>query len=342
VRRLRGAFGVRPAVVGLGLVVSVGFAYVAVRRARLDEVWAALAESDYAWIAPGLAALAAWFFMRAERWRSLFAAARRPPLRAAASALFVGYLFNNILPARAGEAARIVALNRRAGAPLAETTATVVIERIFDVLSLLLLLFVGLPWLPDLAWIRAAALFGAVLVLALAAAILILARFRERPLRFVFRQLGRLPGVSEDRLQQAPANFVHGLLGLRDVRTALVAFAWTTASWIVLGVGFWSVMLAFDLGLSPLAGELVVIGVGLALILPSSPAALGVFEGATVIVLSAYGVSDSRALSYALVLHALNLLPFLVPAPLLLRPYGGLLRRARAPDRGARAADAET
>ena len=64
----------------------------------------------------------------------------------------------------------------------------------------------------------------------------------------------------------------------------------------------------------------MVIGIGLSMILPSSPAALGVFEGATIVCLGAYGTGDSRALSYALVLHALNFLPFLVLAPLILRP----------------------
>jgi uncharacterized membrane protein YbhN (UPF0104 family) len=61
------------------------------------------------------------------------------------------------------------------------------------------------------------------------------------------------------------------------------------------------------------------------MILPSSPAALGVFEAATVVALKAFGLDDSLALSYALVLHALNLFPYLVAGPLVLR---GSLRRS--------------
>jgi glycosyltransferase 2 family protein len=95
---------------------------------------------------------------------------------------------------------------------------------------------------------------------------------------------------------------------------ALVSFAWTTLSWIVLSFAFWLVLKSTGIGLSPLAGALVVIGIGLAMILPSSPAALGVFEGATVVVLAAYGVDESQALSYALVLHAMNVLPLFAVA----------------------------
>ena len=93
-----------------------------------------------------------------------------------------------------------------------------------------------------------------------------------------------------------------------------MAFLWTTGSWIVLGFSYWFVMRAFDLGLSPVAGELVVIGIGLAMVLPSSPGAIGVFEAATVVVLKAYGVDNSVALSYALLLHALNVIPLFAVA----------------------------
>jgi glycosyltransferase 2 family protein len=82
-------------------------------------------------------------------------------------------------------------------------------------------------------------------------------------------------------------------------------------------------MLGFDLGLSPAAGLLVSVAVGVAMVLPASPAALGAFEAATVVALDAYGVPRSEALSYALVLHALNLVPFLVAGPLALRAGSG-------------------
>jgi uncharacterized membrane protein YbhN (UPF0104 family) len=188
----------------------------------------------------------------------------------------------------------------------------VLVERAFDVLSLLVLLFVTAPWLPHVSWLKAAAVLAAVLAVGLGAAILLLARYGDRPLRFLFRPLGRLPFVPPSSAERAPGDFLEGAVGLLRARTGIVGLALTTLSWIALAVGFWLVMLAFHLGLSPLAGLLVVVASGLAMILPSSPAALGVFEGATVVAVTAYGVDSSRALSFALVLHALNFLPFIV------------------------------
>ena len=107
----------------------------------------------------------------------------------------------------------------------------------------------------------------------------------------------------------------------------------TTTSWVVLGISSWLLLRGFDLGrhLSPIAGILVVIAIGLAMILPSSPAAVGVFEAAVLVALNAYGIPDSRALSYALVLHALNFFPYLAAGVLLLQLHAVELR-----GRGAR------
>ncbi len=102
--------------------------------------------------------------------------------------------------------------------------------------------------------------------------------------------------------------------------------ALTIASWAALGVSFWILTLAFDLGLPLVAGMLVVVAINLSLVLPSSPAALGVFEAATVVALRAFDVPQAEALSYALVLHLLNFAPFIVIGLVLLGP--GLRRRA--------------
>ena len=84
-------------------------------------------------------------------------------------------------------------------------------------------------------------------------------------------------------------------------------------------------MNAFDLDLPLVAGMLVVVAINLSLVLPSSPAALGVFEAATVVALRAFDVPQAEALSYALVLHLLNFVPFLIIGAALLGP--GALRR---------------
>jgi uncharacterized membrane protein YbhN (UPF0104 family) len=96
------------------------------------------------------------------------------------------------------------------------------------------------------------------------------------------------------------------------------AFFWTVASWVVLGLSAWFLMRGFDLGLSVAAGMLVTVAIALGMILPSSPAAVGVFEAAVLVGLNPYKVDKAQALSYALVLHALNFFPYIVVGVLIL------------------------
>lgn len=299
-------------VLAAGLAISAAFMYVAVRNAQPRQTLDELRTMEYAWLPAALLLLAAAFLIRAIRWQSLFPRESRPALRHVTAALFVGYLANAVLPLRAGDAVAVVALSRRAERTIVETTATSFVQRAQDVLSLVLLLFLMLPWLPPVSWLQAAGLIALALVVFLALLAVAVLRFGDRAVHVLLRPLRSLPFVPAEALERAPHHFVLGLAGLLRPRVALVSFAWTTLSWVVLGIGFWLVMEAGALALSPLAGVLVVIGIGLAMILPSSPAALGVFEGATVVVLSAYGVDASAALSYALVLHALNVLPLFV------------------------------
>ena len=304
----------RTGLIVVGIVVSAVFMYIAVRGAHPGDTIDALGDTNWAWLVPSLALLGLAFFLRCIRWHSLFHRGVRPPLADVVSAQFVGYVANAILPVRAGEAAAIVTLNRRARTPIAEGTATVFVQRAEDVLSLVLLLFLMLPWLPQVSWLRAAGVVALALLAVLAVVAATILRFGDRSIGFLMRPLRWLPFISADALARAPSEFIRGLAGLLTPRIALVSFAWTTLSWIVLGLGFWLLSIGSGIEVSPLAGLLVVIAIGLAMILPSSPAALGVFEGATVVALSAYGVADSVALSYAFVLHALNVLPLLLVA----------------------------
>jgi uncharacterized protein (TIRG00374 family) len=309
----------------LATLITVVFAYFAVRDVDFDELGQSLRESNYWWLVPGFGTLALSFLIRAIRWRALFSPATRPPIWPTTEALIVGQFFNNVLPLRAGEAARIVALHSLGGRSRAETTGTVVIERFFDVLSLLLLLFAALAWFPEVTWLRAAGVLAVVLTLALLAAVVVLRVYGDRPLRFVLRPLARLPLLSPERVEAAVRNLMQGFIGLRNARIGLAVFLWTLLSWLVLAVSFWLVMLGFDLELSPVAGLLVVIAVGLSMILPSAPAAVGVFEAATIVALAAYDIPQTRALSYALVVHALNVLPFIASGLLVMGLERGIL-----------------
>jgi uncharacterized membrane protein YbhN (UPF0104 family) len=153
-------------------------------------------------------------------------------------------------------------------------------------------------------------------------------RYDERAVHWLLSPLRRIrrDGFTA-RVELAAINATRGLVAIRDPRVALESVVLTVSSWVVLGCSFWILMRAFSLDLPFAAGLLVIVTINMGLVLPSSPAALGVFEAATVIALKTFGVPQAQALSYALVLHLLNLVPFIVVGVALLGP--GALRRRR-------------
>jgi uncharacterized protein (TIRG00374 family) len=310
------------------VLVTVAFSYFALSNINFSLAWHGLRTSNYWWLATALAAFGLGNMARALRWRSLFAQGRRPPLGAVANAMMVGYFYNNIMPARAGEAARVVVLTQRSTTSPVEIVGTVVLERLYDVLAILVVFFVAEPWLPHVSWFGAAAVAAIVLAVLIAAAAIVLAVFGDRPLRFLLRPLRRFSLFSGVRLERTIDELTHGLSGLRHPLLALEAFVWTIAAWLLTALCAYLVSVAFHLHLPFACAVLVAVAIGLSMILPSPPAAVGVFEGAALIALEAYGVSHSSALPYAVVLHLVNFVPFVVIGALLLH------YNARHPRRG--------
>ena len=313
----------------IGAAVSLLFGYLAVRNVQWSAFWEGLRTCNYWWLVPSLAVLVLTVFVKAVRWQFLFGRATRPPLLPVTASLLIGHFFNSVLPARAGEAARVVALRMQARTSAVEAAGTIVSERILDVLALLGLLFVASPFLPDLSWIAAAVALAGLTLACSVLLVVLLGLFGNRPFRAVARFFARLPGIPLEPLEQAADNLVEGLAVFRQPRIAAAAVPLTLAAWLSLALSFWLVMIGFGLEVGFGAALLVVIATNLVLILPSSPAAVGVFEAATLVALKAYGVDDSSALSYAIVVHAANVLPFVLLGYVALHWHVRSLRLAR-------------
>jgi uncharacterized protein (TIRG00374 family) len=315
------------------LVVSIGlsvlFLWLAARGVELSLFWESLQECNYLMLIPAFVALVAGVAIRAVRWQLLFAPATRPPLPAVTRALLVGQLFNVVLPMRAGEAARIVVLYQDTGTSRAESLGTVAVERLYDVLGLLLLLLLTTPFLPEVTWLQRAAVLAAVLLALAAIGAVVVGRYGARPVRVALRPLARLPRVTRAHVEGIADRLVYGLGALHQPKLAAPGFLLGVASWLVLALSCWFVLMAFDLGLGYGAGVLILVTTTLSLVIPSAPGGLGVFEAGGVLALSAFGVNESTALSATVVLHAFTVFPVALVGAIALHGHAVRLRSAR-------------
>ncbi|HID90026.1 MAG TPA: flippase-like domain-containing protein [Anaerolineae bacterium] len=293
----------------LGLAVSLFFLWYALRDLHLGEVAAALREARYIWLIPGVAVyfISVWF--RAWRWGFLLRGSKPISANRLYPVVVIGYMGNDILPFRLGEALRAYVLWRKEGVNIGTTFTTAVLERLFDGLTLVLFVLFGLLFIPFSAFLNrlitvaSGAFFGALLVfLALAARPDLLRRIaravidRLIPARFRPPLLGLVEGI------------VDGLESLRSGRDVLVLFGITIWVWLLESLKYWLVSFAFDLDLSYVDVMLMGGAVNLLTALPSLPGYIGTFE-LGIKVLQGIGAPAAPAGSYILVLHAILLLP---------------------------------
>ena len=314
-----------------GFVVSIFFTYLAVRGLDWAQFRSTIAHSNLWWLAPAFVVLMAGMTLRAVRWRLLFPPELRPPLPAVFRALLIGQFFNNVLPGRPGEALRVVTLYQETKTSRTVALGTAVSERLYDVIVLLVVFFVAVPWLPHVDWVRRAGILAGLLCAGLGALLAVLAIWDVKPILWALRPFSRLPGLAPENVERIATGLVVGLAAMRRARMALPALVVSFAAILVITLSYWLVTFAVGFHLSFGAAVLVMVATNLAMVIPSSPAAIGVFEAATVVALRTFGVPHADALGYGVILHALNSIPF-IAIGLALLPRHGLkaLRKTQA------------
>jgi hypothetical protein len=276
--------------------------------------------------AAALSLLAIW--ARAIRWRYLFPPRSDPP--GLVVAIMIGYMINNVLPLRAGEFARVYVVAHRWGHGFWTTLGTVVVERVLDGMTVVLMLGILvllIPLPPFMQW-------GAVVMLAVnMVAVAILTTIACRPAlarsaaRWAFRRWPRLQSLATSAFDR----FARGLEGIRSASHTLPLLIWTVAAWTIPAIEAWMVLRAFDLSLSWVAPWVVLVFVGVSVSIPAAPGFIGVFHAAAAIAVSLFGVARAEAVGYALILHAAQFVPVtLVGWLLLLREQVSLTEVSRA------------
>ena len=297
----------RAAQAATGIVVSTVFAWLAVRHVRLDQVTTALSHARWRWLVPATALLLLSVAFRAVRWSVMFPARRRPSPGACFWAINIGYLANALLPFRAGELIRVMALSKDTGTPTGQGLVTILLERLFDLFTVAVLTLAIAPMIPA-SWARTWLVALSLLTVAVAAACVGLARSAALQ-RLASRLIAKVPPL--ERRRQTLRTAAAALEPLRSARAAGTVLAWSFAAWAVLLASTLMVERAVVHGLAWPSGALALVATTYAQAIPSSAASIGVFEAAARQALSTFGVASAAALAFALIYHAVSILPLL-------------------------------
>lgn len=295
----------------LGLAISVAFLWIALRGLRLETVWTALQHGNYLWLIPSVAVyfLAVW--ARTWRWHYMLRPLKEISLRRLFPVVVIGYMGNNVYPFRAGEVLRSYVLRRREDVTMSASLATVVVERVFDGLVMLIFVFAALPLAPLASgYIRTVVIVASISFFGALIFFLALAAMPERANRFAEIVVNAfLPERIRRPILDMTVRFLEGLESLRSFRSVLMIFFTSLVIWLLETVKYWFIMQAFPFEVTFFALMLMNGVVNLATTIPSAPGYIGTFDAPGIAVLNLYGVELALATAYTLVLHAALWLP---------------------------------
>lgn len=308
------ARALRSPLLWIGLAVSAGALYLAFRGLRWTEVSEALGSANPGLLVLAVALMLVSLFVRAQRWAFLFRPQRGLRLSNLFGAMNAGYALNNVLPLRTGDFARAYLIGETEDVTAPRAFATVIVERILDTITVVVMLMITLPFIDAPAWAKWPTLLLGLGFLSLAVVLALLSTARARAAAIAAWAARLLPGRYQQRTQEAIEAVFEGLTVLRQPRALVPAAAWSVIAWFTSALFTFVVLRAFDLDLPMSAALFVTSAAALGMIVPSSPGYIGVFHAIAIeSLVNVFDADRSRAASYALVQHAIfYLTPILI------------------------------
>jgi glycosyltransferase 2 family protein len=303
----------------LGILISAVFVWYSVQGLELDKFWTAISQANYWWILPGIAIYFVAVWARAWRWHYLLKPIKKISTGAMFPIVAIGYMGNNIYPARAGEVLRAVVLKRREGVPVSASLATIIVERIFDGVVMLAFVFLNLSELARITGgsgkvggidIQQVAIWGTAAFIGALVVFLLAAMFPQVTSRVGQWFIDRvLPEKLREKVSGIMHKFLDGLASLRSPLNILMVFVTSFVIWLLEVGKYWFVMHAFNFDVGFFALMLMNGIVNLMTTLPGAPGYIGTFDGPGIAVLMAYGIAKPIATGYTIVLHVALWLP---------------------------------
>jgi uncharacterized protein (TIRG00374 family) len=300
------------------------------RHANLADVWDQVRTARVDLLIVGLVLVAATYWARVIRWRYLLAPIGPTRFRTVFRTTIVGFAALSLLPARAGDVLRPYLLAKQEGLSATATFATVIMERVLDLVAVLALLalfvwgFADRSTLPPrlMGPIAVSAAVAGIAAIVLIALMWLLASHPERVGRLVYAGARVLPHRLAERLAELATVFSGGFAAARaPVSLALAAF-WSFPVWLTIAAQTWVVTRAFGIAM-PFSGSflvqaLLVIGVAV-----PTPGGVGSFHEAYRIgVTTFFHAPNDRAVAAAIVVHALSFLPVVLVGTLFMAQDG--------------------
>jgi len=295
----------------IGFIISFLFLYFSLKGIDFSELKLSLKSANYIYLFPTLLLVLLLLLIRSYRWGIILS----PLIKYDQKTLFVitaiGFMVVSIIPARIGEIARPYLVKQKNGIKISSTIATVVVERIFDMLALMFLLFVVVLTIPLPEWLFKSGITMLVVSITAFICLIFLAIKKDSSLNKADIIFEKLPDKPAAFLKRLLHSFVEGLQILPDIKKTLYLFFLSVLVWVTNSGTFYVMFYTFGFELNFIYGCAITVISAMFVILPA-PGFVGTFHLACILGLSYFGISKAEAASYAVLTHFLQIVPIIV------------------------------
>ena len=293
----------------IGLAITVFFLALMISNLKFQDVGAAFGQANYYYLIPAISITLVAYLVRAWRWQYILKPTKPISYKTSYSIMMIGFMANNLLPARMGEFVRAYTLGTQEKISKSLSLATIVLERVCDGLTLIAFMGVALIVFPSPQQNGATSfieIFSTAVFLGATVFLVFLIMREKLVLRIISFCMRPLPAGLEHKAHGLLSSFVLGLHALKRGRIVLSLVLISVLVWLLEASSYYLMLRAFqvDTKMSALelvgAGLLFLVFVNLGTMVPSAPGFFGVYQAAATIALGAYAVSTATAFSVAL------------------------------------------
>ena len=300
----------------LGIAVSIFFLALLFRKIEFQSLGAALTTADYRYVFSAVCFTFLSYFLRAMRWKYLLISEKSIALSSLYPATIIGYMANNVLPARLGEFVRAYTLAQQEQLETPAVFASLVIDRLCDGFTVLLLLLITLFTLQIPVGMEDAALAlraGGTLMFVLYCGVILflylLKRQTVRMLSVVGYVMRPLPTRMSERIIPLLGSFIGGIkMSSRSGHIAAL-IATSFGIWFCCTISVNMVLRSFNIDLPMTASMFILILLVFAVMVPASPGFIGTYHYACFKGLSVFGIPETTSVSIALIMHGTAFFP---------------------------------
>jgi hypothetical protein len=293
-----------------GIIISITLTGLILWKIDIKKFVEILNNINYILLLPGILLYLFGYILRAIRWQYLLAHTKKINLYTLFTILIIGFMANNILPARAGEFIRAYMLGVKEQQSKSLTLATVILERIFDGLTFVFLFTIVWIFLPLPDWIKNIGIFSTFIFVT---ALLLMIILRYYNVYFFHLLQYILFWLSENILYKIFSlfhHFIKGLEILHNIQEFLKVGLLSILIWIIEAGMYYFTIISFDIKLPLLGVILLMVIANLGIMLPSAPGYIGVFQVAVLGVLwRCFNLEYNLSLAIAVILHGIIVIP---------------------------------